>query len=57
MKFMNLKDLEFKINEETFNNDPQRIVLEIVAAIERALNGEDFIMSEEVAEKHLYECK
>ena len=53
----NIQYTEFKIKEETFNNDPQRIVLEIVAAVERALNGEDFIMSEEVAEKYHYECK
>lgn len=50
----NVKYTEFKIPEKTYNNNPQKVIYEIVIATERALNGEDFFMDKNIAEKHLY---
>jgi len=49
-----VKYIEYKIPEETFKNHMQEVVNEIVLATERALNGEEFVMNEKIAEKHSY---
>jgi len=49
-----VKYTEYKITEETYNNNPQKVVIEIINAVERALNGEMFEMSKDIAEKTVY---
>lgn len=47
--------VEFRISEEIYSNDPQKVVYEIIAAFERTLNGDAFEINKEIAEKTLYE--
>ena len=52
-----VKYTEFKITEETFKKDPKKVIVEIITAVERALNGDVFEMSTEIAEKTPYEIE
>ena len=45
---------DFKIKEETYNKDPEKVVHEIVDAVERALNGDVFELDNDIAEKKHY---
>ena len=52
-----VKYTEFKITQETYNNKPKSVVCEIVTAVERSLNGEEFEMNKDIAEKTSYEIE
>lgn len=49
--FSEVEYTEYKITQETYNKAPSRVVFDIITAVERALNGEEFEMSAEIAEK------
>ena len=49
--------VEFKIPKETYSKEPQKVVYEIVTAFEQTLNGDDFEINKEIAEKKLYEIE
>lgn len=49
--------VEFKIAEEIYSKNPQKVVYEIVTAFERALDGDAFEINKEIAEKTLYEIE
>ena len=50
-----VKYTEYKITEETYNHNPQGVVCEIITAAESALNGAEFEMSKDIAEKYQYD--
>jgi hypothetical protein len=49
-----IKYTEFRITEKTYNTNPQKVVFEIVTAVERALNGDLFELDNDIAEKTSY---
>lgn len=49
--FSEVEYTEYKITQETYNKASSRVVFDIITAVERALNGEEFEMSAEIAEK------
>lgn len=49
-----IKYTEFRITEETYNTNPQKVVFEIITAVEGALNGDLFELNNEIAEKTDY---
>jgi len=53
----NVKYTEFRITEDTYNKDPQKVAHEIVDAVERALNGDEFEIDNEIADKTSYEIE
>ena len=52
-----VKYTEYKITEGTYNKNPEKVVCEIVTAVERALSGAEFELSMDIAEKTLYDTE
>lgn len=52
-----VKYIEYKITEETYSKDPEKVVYEIITSVERALNGAEFKLSMDIAEKTLYDIE
>lgn len=52
-----VKYIEYKITEETYSKDPEKVVYEIITSVERALNGAEFELSMDIAEKTLYDIE
>ena len=52
-----VKYIEYRITKETYDKYPPKVVYEIVAAVERALNGEVFELNDDIAERTSYEIE
>ena len=50
-----VKYTEYRITKETYNKYPQKVIYEIVTAVERALSGEVFELNNDIAEKTPYD--